>query len=100
MADGDLDFETQLTLAIKSGLEELQQKYEEGWIKRDEQIIQQIRHKVKPTLILFGFQDLIDSLDEGKSILEGDGFSNDFASHLNRVKEKLTKAIDQLRSMQ
>ncbi|MFC3881251.1 hypothetical protein ACFOSV_13750 [Algoriphagus namhaensis] len=100
MADGDQDFKSQLTRAIKSGMEELKQKYEEGMIQSNEMIIQQVRHKVKPTLMLFGFDDLIEFLNEGKVILESEGFGPSFNAHAKQVSGQLEKAIAQLHSLE
>lgn len=99
MADGDLDFKSQLTLAIKNGMEELKLKYEEGMNQKDEGIIQQVRHKVKPTLMLFGFDDLIEFLNEGKAILESEGFGPNFNAHAKQVSGQLEKAIAQLHAL-
>ncbi|MHA7128650.1 hypothetical protein [Algoriphagus namhaensis] len=96
MSDGDLEFKRQLTQAIQSGLVELQEKYEEGRSKQDENIIQQIRHKVKPTLMLFGFEDLLDLLSEGKFILEQHGFGSVFDLHETKIKSQVKLALADL----
>jgi len=99
MAEGDLEFKTQLVLAIQNGIQELKEKYSEGRSCQDAQIIQAIRHKVKPTLQLFGFDDLIDYLNEGKEILESTGFGSKFDKHASKVDLKLDKALDRLKSL-
>lgn len=99
MADGDPDFQVQLTTAITSGLKELSSKYEEGQRLKDEQVIQQIRHKAKPTLMMFGFDDLIEFLKEGKEILDQEGFGPAFEAHGIQVSQQVDRAIEQLHSI-
>lgn len=98
MAEGDDEFRLELTSAIYNGLIELQSKYGEGIEERDEVKIQQIRHKIKPTLSMFEFDDLIDSLSEGKVILESQGFgeaaSNHFQDFLQKVKIAIAEVND------
>lgn len=99
MAEGDHEFKTQLTLAIQNGIEELKEKYAKGSATQDAEIIQQIRHKVKPTLQLFGFDDLIDYLNDGKQILESEGFGSKFDLHAGKVDSQLAKALERLKSL-
>lgn len=100
MAEGDEEFRLELTSAIYNGLIELHSKYAEGFKEKDEVIIQQIRHKIKPTLMMFEFSGLTESLNEGKVILESQGFGFQFEQHfqdfLRQVEFALTE-MDRLR---
>ncbi len=99
MAEGDKDFREQLTQAIYEGIKELKEKYKEGQENADLKIIQEIRHKIKPTLILFGFEDLIEFMDEGKAILSESGFGSKFDDHTDEIQTKLNQALSQLESL-
>jgi hypothetical protein len=93
MSEGDEDFRHELTWAIYNGLVELQSKYSEGILEKDEMKIQQIRHKIKPTLSMFEFEDLIECLNEGKAILESEGFGEAAKSHYQDFLQKVKIAI-------
>ncbi|MFN3996439.1 hypothetical protein [Algoriphagus sp.] len=93
MAEGDEEFRIELTSAIYNGLVELQSKYSEGIEEKDEIKIQQIRHKIKPTLSMFEFEDLTECLTEGKSILESEGFGNAAKAHFQVFSQKVEIAI-------
>ncbi len=93
MSEGDEDFRNELISAIYNGLVELQTKYTEGTQEQNLEIIQQIRHKLKPTLAMFEFDDLGDSLQIGKDILESSGFGEEFDSHAVQFHSKLMNAI-------
>ncbi len=97
MADGDAEFENQLIVAIHQGLIELKEKYLEGASTKNEVIIQQIRHKLKPTLSMFEFNDIISELSNGKEILESKGFDASFEAHKETLIIKLDAAIGESR---
>ena len=99
MAEGDEEFKDELTRAIHNGLLELKEVYEQGVIMRDEVTIQQIRHKVKPTLGMFEFDDLTEILQDGKEILETQGFGEDFENHWAKLKLKVSLAIEVVAKM-
>ncbi|MEP0713259.1 hypothetical protein [Algoriphagus sp.] len=100
MSDGDADFQKQLTMAIHQGLVELKEVYGIGSSKKDEEKIQQIRHKLKPTLSMFELSHIIDELQRGKEIIESDGFEGvRFESHFLRLEEKLDLAIKRVHSL-
>ncbi|MBY5950240.1 hypothetical protein KUV23_04610 [Algoriphagus marincola] len=99
MSEGDEDFKVELTSAIHSGLLELRQQYSIGKEKADLDIIQQIRHKLKPTLAMFEFDELSDSLQEGKQILESEGFGVNFESHFKDFTSKLDEVIQEVSSL-
>ncbi|WP_297337738.1 hypothetical protein [Algoriphagus sp.] len=94
MAEGDEEFKDELTQAIHHGLIELKEVYEQGVRFRDEVTIQQIRHKVKPTLGMFEFDDLTEILQEGKEILESRGFGEEFESHWAKLNLQVSQAIE------
>ena len=96
MAEGDDEFRMELTSAIYNGLLELEAKYSEGLQDRDEVKIQQIRHKVKPTLAMFEFDLLTTSLQEGKIILEKEGFGKSFEAHFYDFLGKVKIAVEEV----
>lgn len=100
MSEGDDEFRVELTTAIYNGLVELATKYSEGLQNKDELKIQQIRHKLKPTLSMFEFDQLTDSLQEGKTILETEGFGVSFEMHFNDFLQKLKTAISEVENLQ
>jgi len=96
MSDGDEEFRLELTQAIYRGLVELKKVYSEGNQQRDIHKIQQIRHKVKPTLSMFDFELLTHSLQEGKEILESTGFDDRFESHFAVFIQHVEQAIKEV----
>lgn len=99
MSDGDEEFRLELTSAIANGLVELQSVYGEGIMEKNEIKIQQIRHKIKPTLSMFEFEALIICLNEGKSILESQGFGEAAFSHFQDFLQKVTIAIAEVNQL-
>mgnify|MGYP002654299787 CR=1 FL=1 len=99
MSEGDEEFKVELTSAIYNGLVELETKYSEGLQNKDELKIQQIRHKLKPTLSMFEFNELTDSLQEGKTILETEGFGAAFELHFHDFLQKLKIAISEVENL-
>lgn len=93
MAEGDDEFRIELTQAIYQGLQELKVKYQEGLLEHDMVKIQQIRHKIKPTLAMFDIDLLTDCLQKGKEILESEGFNADFTEHYADFSKKVDQAI-------
>ncbi|MEB2774263.1 hypothetical protein SYJ56_03045 [Algoriphagus sp. D3-2-R+10] len=94
MADGDKEFQTELTLAIHKGLIELKEVYAEGSSEKNDIKIQQIRHKMKPTLSMFELSHIIEELQIGKEIIERDGFNGlAFNTHYRNLQKKLDIAI-------
>ncbi len=96
MSEGDEEFRIELTNAIYNGLLELKAKYYEGIEKENELIIQQIRHKLKPTLSMFEFGDLIGELQNGKEILESRGFGPEFMLHFESLNSMLEVAVERV----
>mgnify|MGYP005753708739 CR=1 FL=1 len=93
MSEGDDEFKMELTQAIYNGLQELLQKYSEGHQEQDQIKIQQIRHKVKPTISMFEFDDLAECLATGKEILESVGFGKEFDQHVSQFLPMIHEAI-------
>lgn len=93
MSEGDDEFRLELTTAIFSGLQELKSNYTDGAVAHDELKIQQIRHKIKPTVAMFDFGQLADSLQQGKEILESEGFGIAFESHFTDFIQVVDGAI-------
>lgn len=96
MSEGDEEFRIELTNAIYNGLLELKTKYLEGVENKNDVILQQIRHKLKPTLSMFEFSDLIEELQNGKEILESKGFGEDFMVHFDSFNSKLEVAVERV----
>ena len=96
MCDGDEEFRLELTQAIYRGLLELKKVYTEGSQEKDMLKIQQIRHKLKPTLSMFDFELLTHNLQEGKELLESTGFEEKFYPHLTDFIEHVDQAIKEV----
>lgn len=96
LAEGDEQFKEELTKAIHTGLLELQSKYAEGAEKLDATLIQQIRHKIKPTLAMFGFEDIAQSLQLGKEILDSRGFVPEFFTHYQELESQVKVAVKEV----
>jgi hypothetical protein len=81
MVEGDEDFRSQLLEAIIVAVKELQESYITGIDSKKDEIIKQARHKIKPTLTLFGLKALATTLGEGKQLIQRGGFGQDLHSH-------------------
>ncbi|MCE7057516.1 hypothetical protein LZF95_22735 [Algoriphagus sp. AGSA1] len=94
MSEGDEAFQKELTWAIYTGLLELKDIYTKASMEKDDEKIQQIRHKLKPTLSIFELTHIIDELQVGKEIIENSGFDNAlFRSHFQNLQIKLDATI-------
>ncbi len=91
MAEGDLEFRSQLLVAIYTSIQDLKIKYVEGLSLHNEEIIQQARHKIKPTLSLFELRKLSSILQEGKMLFSVNSFEE-----LNIHKNEFLLAIEEL----
>ncbi|MEX2593282.1 MAG: hypothetical protein WD426_10940 [Anditalea sp.] len=91
MAEGDMEFRSQLLHAIYTSIQDLKKKYVEGLTLHNEEIIQQARHKIKPTLSLFELKKLNDILQEGKTLVSSKGFDE-----LEIHQGKFLQAADEL----
>ncbi|MFD2036004.1 hypothetical protein ACFSKL_14460 [Belliella marina] len=94
MAEGDLEFRTELIAAIHTSLIELKEVYLEGAEKNDGEIIHLIRHKVKPTLALFEINPLSQIINDGKNIIAEKGFGQEFMEHLDAFLDAWQEAFD------
>lgn len=81
MVEGDEEFRTQLLEAILVAVRELQQAYVNGLDTKKEEVIKQARHKIKPTLTLFGLMGLASILGEGKQLIGNGNFEQDLEEH-------------------
>jgi len=93
MAEGDKEFETELLDAIINSVKDLRKKYSEGILMKSDDIIMQARHKIKPTLSLFGLDKLSTVIEEGKSILNENGMTGPAT---DRHKAEFFEAVDEL----
>ncbi len=99
IAEGDEEFRAELVSAIYSGLQELKSVYADGFAEMNEVKIQQIRHKVKPTLTMFGFDDLSLTIQEGKEILANQGFGAAFEVHFLIFLNKVEQTLEEVRGL-
>ena len=98
-AEGDEEFQHDLTKAIFLVLTELKKVYSEGYIEKDVHKIQQIRHKLKTTLTMFDLDPIMETLQEGKDILESQGFGSEFDVHFNKFDYRLKLAIQSVEDL-
>lgn len=94
MTAGDSNFRAELIAAIYQTLVELRDVYIEGASEENEDTIQEIRHKVKPSLAMFDVNPLNDILTEGKDIIEESGFGPEFLAHFDKFLDAVQDAID------
>lgn len=94
MADGDAEFRAELMLAIHTSLIELKEKYLEGAENANSETIHLIRHKVKPTMMLFEIERLRVSIQNGKEIIEEKGFKEEFLLHLDDFLDAWQEVFD------
>ncbi|UJP63902.1 hypothetical protein [Mongoliitalea daihaiensis] len=99
MTEGDAEFKTELIMALYNSLNELKERYLQGAREQNITAIQEIRHKVKPSLSLFEMHDLTRIVYEGKDILEEHGFSSLFRDHLILFKQHVELAISYIQPL-
>ncbi|MGY6560313.1 MAG: hypothetical protein ACXIT9_13625 [Nitritalea sp.] len=85
LAAGDAGFKGQLLEALLSALKELREHYTEGAEAHDSEQIRLIRHKLKPTVEMFGVRSLQTLLQEGKDLQEQEGFGTAFQLHTEKL---------------
>lgn len=95
MAEGDVEFKTQLLQAIYTSVQDLKKKYIEGLSSNDEELIQQARHKIKPTLSLFELKRLSAILQQGKTLLSA-GKAEALKMHENEFLQATDELLDEL----
>ncbi|EIM76453.1 hypothetical protein A3SI_09637 [Nitritalea halalkaliphila LW7] len=88
LAAGDASFKGQLLEALLSALEELRQHYAQGAEAQDAEQIRLIRHKLKPTVEMFGVRSLQQLLQEGKELYEQEGFGLAFRLHAEKLVQE------------
>ena len=91
MAEGDLDFKAELLQALYTSVQDLQIRYIEGLSSQNAEVLQQARHKIKPTVTLFQLKKIQSVLSEGKAIISTKGFAA-----LGQHESKFTKVTDDL----
>ena len=96
--NNDLVFRNQLLDAIEIAVEELEGAYIKGIGEENLECIKQARHKIKPTLSLFGLKRLTNILSIGKKKLAEDGFVNDMDAHVKEFKECTQSVLLEVRN--
>jgi hypothetical protein len=96
MAEGDEDFKTELIFAVHNSLLDLKTQYLEGATLKDEETLQMIRHKVKPTLSIFDMERLTSTINCGKEIIETQGFGKKFSIHLEQFLAHVNEALEEV----
>jgi len=95
MAEGDKEFESQLLEAMVISVTDLKHKYALGLESADEEMVSQARHKIKPSLELFGLSRLEAIMGKGKELIETLGIGHiSIAAH----REEFLVAVDDLLS--
>ncbi|WP_200978845.1 hypothetical protein [Echinicola sp. 20G] len=92
MSEGDLAFQKELLLAISNSVSELKERYREAIDRKDEELIHQARHKVRPTVTIFELRNLSEVLDDGRKLIAAAGMDANFDNHF----QEFLKATDDL----
>ena len=98
MVEGDEEFRTQLFQAILVAVKELRDTYSKGITQKDPDLIRQARHKIKPTLFLFGLEAINRTLSEGKRLIASDGFDQDLREHLDKFMQNTQTLLEEVES--
>lgn len=93
MVEGDEDFRRQLLEAIILAIEELREVYFQALEDENVEAIKQARHKIKPTLSLFGLKRMTKVLYVGKKVILEEGFRH---AAVLQHKEELNEAAEDL----
>ncbi|MCC5936648.1 MAG: hypothetical protein JJU34_05155 [Lunatimonas sp.] len=96
MVEGDDEFRTQLFQAILVAVKELRDTYSKGIIQKDPDLIRQARHKIKPTLFLFGLEAINRTLSEGKRLIASDGLDQDLSEHLDKFMQNTQDLMEEV----
>ena len=98
MAEGDMEFRAELLHAIYTSIQDLKTKYVEGISLHSEEILQQARHKIKPTVSLFELKRLNVILQEGKTLVSLKGFKemDNHQDQFIKVAEELLKDLEEI----
>ncbi|MBD8489413.1 hypothetical protein IFO69_11725 [Echinicola sp. CAU 1574] len=92
MSEGDLAFQKELLLAISNSVSELKERYREAIDRKDEELIHQARHKVRPTVTIFELRNLSEVLEDGRKLIAAAGMDANFDNHF----QEFLKATDNL----
>jgi hypothetical protein len=93
LSDGDKEFQKDLAIALAKGLKEFNIKYLESGENHDFEGIKNIRHKFKPSLLMFEIFTLQQIMIEGKQILEENGFGELFSNHMFNFQQAIKASI-------
>lgn len=98
MAEGDAGFRAELLQALYTSIQDLQAKYLEGLSSRNEEALQQARHKIKPTVTLFQLTGIQTVLQEGKTIITSQGFAalGDHERQFRQATDDLLEELEQV----
>ncbi|GAB3664345.1 hypothetical protein GCM10028791_40000 [Echinicola sediminis] len=94
MAEGDPLFKKELLQAISDSVVELKERYNAGIKSKNVEALNQARHKVKPTILVFELRKLSDVLETGKKLMESEGIHADLLEH----QEQFLKTVEDLLS--
>ncbi|WP_209332604.1 hypothetical protein [Lunatimonas salinarum] len=99
MVEGDEEFRTQLFQAIVVAVKELRETYSKGITQKNPDLIRQARHKIKPTLFLFGLEVVNRTLSEGKRLIGGaGGLDQDLTDHLAKFMQNTQDLLEEVES--
>lgn len=98
MTEGDAGFRAELLQALYTSIQDLQAKYVEGLSSRNEEALQQARHKIKPTVTLFQLKRIQSVLSEGKSIFSTKRFAtlDQHETEFLKVTDDLLKELEEV----
>lgn len=96
MVEGDDEFRHQLFQAIQVAIKELQVAYIAGIKAREFTLLRQARHKIKPTLQLFGLSPVSRVLGEGKRLIASGASNEELAEHLQRFIEMTDELLQEV----
>ncbi|GGZ32671.1 hypothetical protein GCM10007049_27740 [Echinicola pacifica] len=97
MAEGDQEFEVELLEAIASSVQELKERYAEAITNRDEKMMHQARHKVRPTVTIFELRKLSKVLENGRQLIETDASDMAFEEHRKEFIQVSNDLLSEIR---
>lgn len=98
MAEGDEDFKNELIFAIHTSLLDLKVSYLQASTLKDDETLHMVRHKVKPTLVLFNMERLSQTINAGKTLIEENGFDQRFSEHRDQFLRDIDEALEEAQS--
>jgi hypothetical protein len=96
LAENDLDFERELSLALFKSLKDLHAKYNAYSLSKDSEGLKNIRHKAKPNVALFEIYEIEKFINEGKIIEESKGFDEAYFHHLENFNVAMDQVLEEL----